>query len=205
MENEFKIYMACWGTALLVGAVVFVIKRKSILPTCPGYFKFLAMPWKVVTFVIAATGMTVIAPYTGDPTWDYVDALFMSALTYLTAPWSVGILYRAIRKQAGWGEAYIAACLWLFSASWSYDLYIVLRDGIYPPTWESNLYLSSILYLLAGLFWNLDWSKEHGLHFAFMQDSWPVDNPNTVFTKLLWLALPLMLFVAILILAFLEF
>jgi hypothetical protein len=205
METEFKIYMVGWGAALLIGAVVFVIKRKTILTTCPGYFKFLAMPWKVITFVIAATGMTVIAPYTGDPTWDYIDALFMSVLTYLSAPWSVGILYRAIRKQAGGGEAYIAACLWLFSASWSYDLYIVLRDGIYPPTWLANLYLSSILYLLAGLLWNLDWTAERRLHFAFMKDGWPAPNPNPVFTKLLWLALPLMLFVAILILAFLEF
>ena len=205
METEFKIYMACWGTALLVGAVVFVIKRKTILPTCSGYFKFLAMPWKVVTFVIATTGMTVIAPYTGDSTWDYVDALFMSVLTYLSAPWAVGILYRALRRKVGWGEAYVAACLWLFSASWSYDLYIVLRDGIYPPTWLANLYLSSILYILAGMLWNLDWTTERGLHFAFMKDDWPVPNPNTVFIKLLWVGLPIMLFVAILILAFVEF
>jgi len=205
METGFKIYMEGWGAALLAGAVVFIIKRKTILPTCPGYFKFLAMPWKVVTFVIAATGMTVIAPYTGDPTWDYVDALFMSILTFLSAPWAVGILYRALHKQAGWGEAYIAACLWLFSASWSYDLYIVLRDGIYPLTWQSNLYLSSILYLLAGMLWNLDWTPERRLHFAFIGKGWPSPNPNPVFTKLLWIGLPIMLFVAILILAFVEF
>ena len=205
METGFKIYMEGWGATLLAGAVVFIIKRKTILPTCPGYFKFLAMPWKVVTFVIAATGMTVIAPYTGDPTWDYVDALFMSILTFLSAPWAVGILYRALHKQAGWGEAYIAACLWLFSASWSYDLYIVLRDGIYPLTWQSNLYLSSILYLLAGMLWNLDWTSERRLHFAFIGKGWPSPNPNPVFTKLLWIGLPIMLFVAILILAFVEF
>ena len=205
METEFKIYMAAWGTALVAAMIVFVLKRKTILPTCPGYFKFLVMPWKVVTFVIAATGMTVIAPYTGDPTWDYVDASFMSIFTYLFAPWAVGILYRAMRQQAGWGEAYIAACLWLFSASWSYDLYIVLRDGVYPLTWQANLYLSSILYLLAGLLWNLDWTPERRLHFAFIEKNWPSPNPNPVFTKLLWLGLPIMLFVAILILAFVEF
>jgi len=205
METEFKIYMAGWGAALAAAVIVFVLKRKTILPTCPFYFQFLRMPWKVITFVIAATGMTVIAPYTGDPTWDYFDALFMSVLTFLTAPWAVGILYRAFRKQAGWGEAYIAACLWLFSASWSYDLYIVVRDGIYPPTWQANLVLSSILYLLAGMLWNLDWTAERGLHFAFMQDGWPAPNPNPVFTKLLWIGLPIMLFVTILILAFVEF
>jgi len=205
MEIEFKIYMAGWGTALLVGAVVFVLKRNSILPTCPGYFKFLAMPWKVITFVIAASGLTIIGGLTWDTTWDAVDSIFMSVLTFLTAPWAVGILYRALRKRAGWREAYIAICLWLFSASWSYDLYIVLRDGIYPLTWQANLYLSSILYLMAGMLWNLDWTTERGLHFAFMKDDWPVPNPNPVFTKLLGLALPIILFVAILFLAFVEF
>ncbi len=197
--------MAAWIAALLVGVAVFVIKRKSIIPTIPGYLKFLTTSWKLITFGIAAIGMTVIAPYTGDPTWDYVDAMFMSALTFLTAPWAVGMLYRAILiKQADWGKAYIAACLWLFSASWSYDLYIVLRDGIYPLTWLANLYLSSILYLLAGMLWNLDWTSGRGLHFAFIKDNWFEPNPNPVFIKLLWLGLPIMLFVAILILAFVE-
>ena len=203
METEFKFYMAAWSAALAAGVIVFLFKRKAILPACPGYFRFMAMPWKVVTFVIAATGLTVVAPYTGDVTWDYADSLFMSVLTYVTAPWSVGILYRALRKQAGWGEAYIAACLWLFSASWAYDLYIVWRDGVYPATWLANLYLSSIMYLLAGLLWNLDWSAERKLHFAFMQEAWPQPNPNPVFTKLLWIASPITLFVAVLILAFL--
>ena len=197
--------MAAWIAALLVGVAVFVIKRKSIIPTIPGYLKFLTTSWKLITFGIAAIGMTVIAPYTGDPTWDYVDAMFMSALTFLIAPWAVGMLYRAILiKQADWGKAYIAACLWLFSASWSYDLYIVLRDGIYPLTWLANLYLSSILYLLAGMLWNLDWTSGRGLHFAFIKDNWFEPNPNPVFIKLLWLGLPIMLFVAILILAFVE-
>jgi hypothetical protein len=205
METEFKIYMAAWGTALLVGAVVFVIKRKTVLPTCPGYFKFLTMPWKVITFVIATSGLTIIGGLTWDTTWDAVDSIFMSVLTFLTAPWAVGILYRAFRKQTGWGEAYIAVCLWLFSASWSYDLYIVLRDGVYPLTWQANLYLSSILYLMAGMLWNLDWTTERRLHFAFMKDDWPAPNPNPVFTKLLGLALPIILFVAILFLAFVDF
>jgi len=103
METGFKIYMAGWGLALVAGVVVFVLKRKAILPTCPGYFKFLTTPWKVNTFVIAATGMTVIAPYTGDPTWDTVDALFMSVLTYLTAPVGGGDFISHIAPTSGVG------------------------------------------------------------------------------------------------------
>ncbi len=38
-----------------------------------------------MTFVLAAAGITTIAPYTSDPTWDYVDAAFMSVLAFATA------------------------------------------------------------------------------------------------------------------------
>jgi hypothetical protein len=75
----------------------------------------------------------------------------MSALTFATAPWSVGVLYLAARGQAPRWKAFVAVCCWLFSASWSYDLYLVLRDGYYPLAWWSNLVLSSCLYASAGL------------------------------------------------------
>jgi hypothetical protein len=34
--------------------------------------------------------------------------------------------------------------------------YLWMRDGHYPVTWWANLLASSVLYLCAGLFWNLD-------------------------------------------------
>ena len=45
-----------------------------------------------MTFVVATAGITLIAPYSGDPTWDYVDSVFMSVLAFATAPWVVGRL-----------------------------------------------------------------------------------------------------------------
>jgi len=45
------------------------------------------------------------------------------------------------------GSTPTSLCVWLFSASWFYDLYIVLRDGSYSPYWLPNLFLSSILYI----------------------------------------------------------
>jgi len=50
-------------------------------------------------FLIALSAIVILAPYTGDPTWDYFDAAFMSILTYITAPWSVGTLFRFLKKQ----------------------------------------------------------------------------------------------------------
>jgi len=40
-----------------------------------SYGEFLLVPWRMTTFIIALLGIYVIAPYTGDPTWDYIDAL----------------------------------------------------------------------------------------------------------------------------------
>ncbi|MBI4608682.1 MAG: hypothetical protein HY726_06730 [Candidatus Rokubacteria bacterium] len=46
------------------------------------------MSHRAVTFAVAAMGLSLIAPYTGDPR-DYVDAAFMSVLAFSSAPWAV--------------------------------------------------------------------------------------------------------------------
>ncbi len=97
----------------------------------------------------------------------------MSILCFATAPWVVGVLFLLARGKTGWVEGYVAVCVWLFSASWSYDIYLVWRDGHYPATWLANLFASSVIYLCAGLFWNLEWQPGRGVIFSFMRDNWP--------------------------------
>jgi len=150
----------------------------------------LLQKWKLVAFIIALPGITAIAPYTGDPTWDYVDAILMSFLAYATAPWDVGILYRLSRYQSSWYKLFIALCIWMFSVSWSYDAYLLLRDGMYPATWFSNLFASSILYCCAGLFWSLEWTKHRGVHFSFTESSWPYAHVGGGFRQVIWYGLP---------------
>lgn len=195
--------MAAWSSALLV-AGVFVARSRTDFPiTDKDYWRYLLQPWKVVTFLLAGTGITVIAPYTGDPTWDYFDAAMMAVLTYATAPWAVGTLYRAAREKRHAKQAYVALCLWLFSASWCYDLYLVFRDGRYPDTWAANMVASSILYLLAGMLWNLEWRAGRGVTFGFLEPDWPNPAHAGAFGKLVWYALPVMLLAGGLIAPFL--
>jgi hypothetical protein len=202
MSTFFYVYISLWVSACLLAIVLYVLYRESFSITCQGYVRFLFKSWKIVTFVISATGLTLIAPYTGDPTWDYVDAMFMSLLTYFTAPWAIGVLFKALKRELSWKHAYVAFCVWLFSASWSYDLYILLRHGSYPITWFSNIFASSVLYILAGLLWNLDWRTGRGLIFSFMEHDWPGVSIHSVFPKVLSLALPIMALVGFLILFF---
>lgn len=196
-------YLAAWLTACLVAAILLVRQPQRFSIFAADYRRLLGEPWKLVTFAVAATGITVIAPWTGDPTWDYLDALLMSVLTFATAPWAVGILYRAGRGRESLATIHVAACLWLLSASWCYDLYLLLRDGVYPETWWANLKASSILYLLAGMMWNLEWHPDHGGRFAFMAPDWPRAESSAISWRLAWLILPIMALVAALILPFL--
>ena len=203
MTTFYILYTLGWSFACLVAVSLMFRHRKVIKLFQSQYWRFLFQRWKIVTFLIAAIGLTVIAPYTGDPTWDYVDASFMSILTLATAPWAVGVLYRAIRGKAMVAEAYVAICIWMFSASWSYDLYLVLRDSFYPTTWLPNLFASSVLYVSGGLLWNLEWRRGRGVIFGFMETIWPEVTDSVVFNKVLWFALPFMALVSVLIVAFL--
>lgn len=202
MSTFFSVYIALWASACLVAIVLYVKDRSSYALSHANYWRFLFQRWKVITFLVATTGMTVIAPYTGDPTWDYFDALFMSFLTFFTAPWAMGALYKAAKKELPLRQAFVAVCIWMFSASWSYDLYILIRDGDYPITWLPNIFASSVLYISGGLLWNLDWRIGKGVFFPFMEDDWPMPSSQPVFKRLFWFALPFMILAAAMILPF---
>lgn len=170
----------------------------------PQYWFGLFQKWKVATFVFGFFGIVLAAPYTGDPTWDYVDAAFMAAFAYTTAPSATGVLYRAMRGRAPWYTTYTAVCVWMFSVSWSYDIYLLWRDGHYPLTWWSNIIASSILYLLAGMFWNLEEVEGRGVVFGFMMPEWPNIEASAQFnSRILIIALPIMIVVSAIIGSFL--
>jgi hypothetical protein len=156
MTPFFKVYIICWVSACLAALFLFIKESEKIYLCRSEYWRFIFQLWRLITFTIACLSMIIIAPYTGDPTWDYIDAFFMSTLTYLTSPWAIGTIYNVWKRKLKLSHAYIAICVWMFSASWSYDIYLVLRDGGYPETWFSNIFASSVLYISAGLFWSLD-------------------------------------------------
>jgi hypothetical protein len=202
LSTGFTIYIGLWSTTCLVAIGVCVGGRVWHAIVRPDYWKFLFAPWKVTTFAVALAGMVWLGPRSGDPTWDAVDALFMSALTYLGAPWSVGTLARSTRRRKAWQQVLVAGCLWMFSASWSYDLYILLRDGGYPATWLANMAASSVLYALAGLLWNLEWTAKRGTSLGFLREEWPSPATYCSCARVLLVALPIMLLVAALMLGF---
>jgi hypothetical protein len=199
----FKYYIFIWSAACILALIVILRNSSSCVIFRKSYFLFLSKPWKIITFMIATASMTLMAPFSGDYTWDYYDALSMSFMTFYTAPWAVGIFYRFFKRMVSFGQMYAALCIMFFVSSWFYDLYILLRDGFYPPTWLHNLLISSTLFFAAGLFWNLDWEKDKGVVFAFQWDDW-IDHPSeSKFLKIILFAFPLMFFVFIILAMFL--
>jgi len=203
MSTFFMTYMALWGSACLVAVLLMFRLRSKLELFQQGYWDWLFQGWKVTTFVFATTGMVVIAPYTGDYTWDYIDALFMCVLAYATAPWVMGSLYLTIIGKRSFAVAYISLCAWMFSASWSHDLYLIIRDGDYPGTWLVNMGASSFLYVLVGLIWSLEYVEGKGVVFGFMNENWPSTSSNKGFTKILWYILLFMIPVVVVFASFL--
>jgi hypothetical protein len=202
LSPGFTAYTALWLTTGVL-ALALCIRR-------PAEFSFLTRlhwrlqlaPWKLATFTAALVGMVWLGPRSGDPTWDAFDASFMSILTYLSAPWSVGTLARSLRRRSNLRQVSVAAWFWMFSTSWSYDLYILLRDGIYTPAWLANMGASSVLYLLAGLLWNLECVPGKGTTLGFLGERWPDPSAQRSSLRVLLAAIPLIMIVATLMLAF---
>src|SRR5579864_9341547 len=131
-------YTASWITCCVAALALAVLRRDEIALAHRAYWRFLLQPWKVVTFGVAAAGLVWMSPYSGDPTWDYFDAAIMAVLTFALAPWSVGALWRVVRRRLPRSQAFIAGCAWLLSASWSYvrdraDGHLSVGLGREPP------------------------------------------------------------------------
>jgi len=199
MQSFHTYYMIVWISACLIALGLIVRYRQSIAFLRIEYVRFLFKPWKVVTFLIATTAMTVAAPYSDDPTWDYFDSIAISTMTFLTAPWVMGAIWRCGTGRLPWAQAFVALCIMMFVPCWFYDMYILFRDGIYPETWLPNIPLSGSIYVLAGLFWNLDWRENEGVNFAFRWDDWPQGDGGSGFSRVIWYAVPFVVFVGFMV------
>lgn len=163
------------------------------------YVRFLLIPWKLAFFIPAFVFLSLAGPYTNDPTWDMVTGGGMALLTYLCAPWSLGVLAQCTSNSNAnltWWRVWLAVFALFFSSSWFYDGYLLWRDGFYTTRWSSNLVISSCIYMSAGLFWNLEVEDHHDLsrrYFAFEREDWPAPHSTSKILPPLRHLLPLLL------------
>tara|TARA_Y100000294_G_C8434516_1_gene288198 strand:- start:44 stop:691 length:648 start_codon:yes stop_codon:yes gene_type:complete len=200
----FKAYIAICVLLFFIGLFLSVKRFNYLELYSKAYWSFLAKPWKLITFIIAFISFNLIGPFSGDPTWDLYTSSAMSILTYLSAPWSIGIFYKFLKNKSNKTTLFIAFIALMFSVSWCYDWYLVIKQGSYPETWFANIFLSSIVYIAAGLYWNIEFRLTKGITIAFLYDDWLISNVTDYsFKKIWWVILITTLPVAVLFISFL--
>lgn len=194
MSSGLKIYLTLWIAAVGFSTFIALKRRKEFLIFHRSYGRFITERWKVVTFVIATSLVAIAAPFSGDATWDILNSLIISFVTYYFAPWSIAMLYQSLRSKRLKVRSLVAV-IYIFTPCWTYDVYILIRDGFYPPTWLHNIPITFGITVLAGLFWNLYHSENAGLTFAFKFDNWPslaATRFRDVFWPCVFLSIPVM-------------
>ena len=180
MTRFLEVYTGAWITFCLLAAV---IARRTTHLRLAEAMAFLRAPWKLALFVSGILFVTFAGHFTDDETWDVVSGGGMAVLTVATAWWSVGTVAKVIRRQRPLRELVVAIAVTLFSSSWFYDGYLLLRDGAYTHRWLGNLMLSPTIYLCAGLVMNLEIDAAGKLGLAFTRSDWPKPLPTATRTS----------------------
>jgi hypothetical protein len=204
----FVIYVAMWASFCLVAAAILVWDRKRLVPEWCEYLQFLTVPWKLCLFVPALIFLTFAGRYTDDETWDWVTGSGMALLTFLTAPWAIGLVYQVFVRRRSVRYLVVALALLLFSSSWFYDGYLLWRDGVYTVRWAGNLMLSPLIYVAAGMLWSLeandsgDFRDTGGFRFSFVRANWPSRPVDTRFGPLIFASILFIVMAAFILVAF---
>jgi hypothetical protein len=132
----------------------------------------------------------------------------MAILTFLTAPWVVGLIYQLFSGRRPWRYLIVAVALLLFSSSWYYDAYLLWRDGEYTRRWLGNLMLSPFIYVAAGLLWNLEanenggFQEALGFRLSFTREDWPSPPLDMRFGPIMFVSIPFVLTAAFVLVEF---
>jgi hypothetical protein len=204
----FVKYIVIWVSFCLVAVLILVWDRKRLIPEWREYWGFLCVPWKLWLFAPALLFVTFAGRFTNDETWDWVTGSGMAILTFLTAPWVVGLVYQVLVGRRPMRYLVVAPALLLFSSSWFYDAYLLWRDGAYTGRWAGNLLLSPFIYVAAGLLWNLeaknseDFRDVSRFRLSFMRADWPRPPVDGRFGPIMYVSIPFILIAAFVLVAF---
>ena len=113
----FVKYIALWVSFCIAAVSVLLLDRKRLIPEWREYWHFLTVSWKLCLFVPAFLFVTFAGRYTNDETWDVVTGSGMAILTFLTAPWVVGLIYQVFVGRRPVRYLIVALALLLFSSS----------------------------------------------------------------------------------------
>ncbi len=199
-----KFYVIFWVSFCIVALGILVKDRKQLCLEWGDYIRFLFIQWKLAIFVPAFLFVTFAGRFTDDETWDIVTGSVMSILTFLTAPWVLGVFYQVLKGKKPPRYIIVAIALCLFSCSWFYDGYLYWRDGHYTSKWQGNLLLSPIVYFAAAQLWNLEVWNDRFVRPAFLRSDWPKPPIDQRFGPILYASIPFILIATGMLIAFVK-
>lgn len=167
-------YLIFWLINCLI-TLFFIIKNKNkLLITSLIYINFLIVKWKIITIIFATIWVILTWIISKDPTWDIWISLWISFLYFYTSPYVIWIFYRFFNwLYKDLLNLYISIILLLFSSSWFYDWYnFIYLHWYYPETWISNFVFSIPIYIIAGMFWSLEYENWKWVFFSFQKKEW---------------------------------
>jgi hypothetical protein len=118
-----------------------------------AYARELLRPWKLFTLAVGLSWLLYGALNYGIGDWDVGDSLIMAGLTYLSAPWSLGVILTCVHRRPRYWPLWIAAALFV---AWGVvdGSYVLYNSAVHHPMYRwANFYASSALYFLAGAIW----------------------------------------------------
>ena len=106
-------------------------------------------PWKLVSLFIGITLLILGSLYTPAPDWDIPVSFIMAIFTYLTAPWSMRVIF-----ERRWHHLSPMLLATWFSVDGCYSLYWYFKDpSVLVLMREANFPTSLALYGLCGILW----------------------------------------------------
>lgn len=165
LPYHFKLYILAYSLLMLISIFLIFKNRLKYNLFTKQYWLFIFTPSRVLIYIIGSLALIIPVPLLKLHSWDYPIAVFQPLFSYLTAPWAVGVFYRAIKGQNKIDEIFIAICMMLFAGSWSVELYLVFRDGFYMPDWLVNIPIGIFCYILVGILWNIEYKNGKGSLF----------------------------------------
>lgn len=113
----------------------------------------LLRPWKLASFAVSMALLLYGALNFGIGDWDVGVTVLMGTLTYVLAPWSVGVIGSALRyrPRGWWAHIVLALIVAVLVVDTSYVVYHTLAGNRQDRV--GNFRASLPLFFLAGMCW----------------------------------------------------
>jgi len=162
-------YTLFYSSLLIFSSILILKNWREYNFLTRAYWRFIFTKTKFAIYVIGSLILIIPVPYLNFHSWDYPIATFQPILSYLSAPWAIGVFNNMLKGKARLDEIFVAFCLMMFTGSWSVEIYLLFRDGFYMPDWVANIPIGICCYIIVGLLWNIE-IKNGICKFEFLDD-----------------------------------